>query len=95
MLYALVANDRPNGVQARLDARPDHLKHLDALGDKLVIAGPFLDEAGNMTGSIVVIEAESLSEAETLFGRDPFVQRGVFESYTIRPWRLTINKTRG
>ena len=93
MLYALVAHDKPNNVAYRMEVRPDHLKHLDSLGDQLVLAGPFLDEQGNMVGSIVVIEAADLEAAKASFARDPFVVRGVFDSITIKPWKIGVNKT--
>ena len=92
-LYAIVAYDKPNGLAHRMEVRPDHLKHLDTLGEKLVIAGPFLDENGDMNGSFMVIEAASQQEAEETFGRDPFVARGVFDRIEIRPWRIGINNT--
>lgn len=94
MHFALVAYDRPNSVARRLEIRPEHLKHLDALGDQLVLAGPFLNDAGEGVGSIVVVEAENLDEARTLFGRDPFVTQGLFDSITIKPWKLTINNSK-
>ena len=94
MHFAIVAYDKPNGLQHRMDVRPDHLAHLDTLGDKLVLAGPFLDDKGDMVGSFMVIEADSLAEAEATFGRDPFVKSGVFDSITIKPWRLGINNTK-
>lgn len=93
MLFALVADDRPDGLEDRLAHRPEHLKHLESLGDRLLFAGPFLDQDGNPNGSIVVIEAEDQAEAEALFGRDPFVAHGVFSAFQVRPWRLTINNT--
>ena len=92
MQFALVAHDRPNSVALRLAIRPEHLKHLEALGDALLLAGPFLNDAGEGVGSIVVIEAASLDEARAMFGRDPFVTQGLFDSITIKPWKLTINK---
>ncbi|MDB5538658.1 MAG: YciL protein [Devosia sp.] len=93
MHYAIVAYDKPNGLAHRLAVRPDHLKHLETLGDRLVLAGPFLDSNGDMVGSFMVIEAESLEDAEATFGSDPFVINGVFDSITIKPWRLGINNT--
>ena len=72
MLFALVAHDRPNRVALRMELRPNHLKFLEGLGDQLKLAGPFLDEDGNMVGSIVVIEAETLEAARIMFARDPF-----------------------
>ncbi len=93
MLFALVAYDRPNSVARRLEIRPYHLKFLDTLGDQLVLAGPFLDDKGDMVGSIVVVEAETLDAAREIFGRDPFMQGNLFDSVTIKPWRLGVNKT--
>lgn len=94
MLFALVAHDRPNSVARRLELRPDHLKHLDGLGDTLVLAGPFLADNGDMVGSIVVIETETLEAAREIFGRDPFMTGNLFDSVTIKPWKLGVNKTR-
>ena len=91
MLYALVADDKPDGLKDRLANRPEHLKHLESLGEKLIFAGPFVDQNGDATGSIVVIEAQSQGEAETLFKQDPFIVKGVFGAYQVRPWKLTIN----
>jgi uncharacterized protein YciI len=77
----------------RMEIRPEHLKHLESLGDRLVLAGPFLNDAGEGVGSIVVIESGSLEEARELFMRDPFVAKGLFDSVTIKPWKLNINNT--
>lgn len=94
MHFALVAYDKPNAPNRRLDARPEHLKYLESLGDKLLLAGPFLDEQGGMVGSIVIIEAENMAEAETTFRADPFYINGVFDSITIKPYRIGINNTK-
>lgn len=93
MLYAMIAHDKPNSVARRMEIRPDHLKHLEALGDQLVLAGPFLSEGGDMVGSIVVIEAADAAAADAAFQRDPFVINGLFDSITIKPWKIGINKT--
>jgi uncharacterized protein YciI len=94
MLFALVALDRPNSVERRMAIRPEHLKHLDALGEQLVLAGPFLNDKEEGVGSIVIIEADTLEEAHEMFNRDPFVRENLFDKVTIKPWRLGINKTR-
>jgi len=94
MQFALVAHDCPNSVARRLEIRPSHLKYLEELGDALVLAGPFLNDKSEGVGSIVVIEAESLEAARALFGRDPYFTSGLFDSVTIKPWKLNINKTK-
>jgi Uncharacterized protein conserved in bacteria len=94
MLFALIAEDTAD-PQKRLEARADHLKHLESLGDRLVFGGPFLDEKGGMVGSLMVIEADDQQQAEAFYAQDPFMQRGVFASYTIRPWRMGFNNAAG
>ena len=94
MQFALVAHDRPDSVSRRLEIRPAHLQFLDSLGEGLVLAGPFLNDKGEGVGSIVVIEAGSLDEAREIFARDPYAQAGLFDSITIKPWKLSVNKTR-
>lgn len=94
MYYAFVGYDRPNGLARRMAARPEHLQHLESLGERLILAGPFLDDKGDMVGSIMVIEADSQEDAEATFGRDPFVVGKIFDSITIKPFHLGINNTR-
>ena len=93
--YSIVATDKPDGLEHRMAVRPEHLKHLDNLGDKLVIAGPFQTEEGKATGSFMVIEAPDLATATALYEEDPFIKQGVFERYEISRWALTINKAAG
>ena len=94
-LYSIVAKDKANGLEHRLAVRPEHLKHLDALGDRLVLAGPFQTEDSKSNGSFMVIEADSLEAAKALYEQDPFIREGVFESYEVSRWALTINKSAG
>jgi uncharacterized protein YciI len=92
LYFALVAHDRPNAVADRQRLRADHFKFLDGLGEGLIFAGPFLNDQGEGVGSIVVIEAADLEEARSTFARDPYAQGGLFDSITIKPWKLTVNK---
>ncbi|MDP1730384.1 MAG: YciI family protein [Devosia sp.] len=95
MLYAIIAEDRPNGLEHRLAVRPTHLEHLKTLGDKLVFAGPFLDADEKPCGSLVVIDASSQAEAEAMAAKDPFVSQGVFGRYEVRRWNWGINNPAG
>jgi len=92
LYFALVAYDRPNAVADRQRIRPDHFKFLDELGDDLIFAGPFLNDRDEGVGSIVVIEAQNLEEARSTFARDPYAVGGLFDSITIKPWKLVVNK---
>lgn len=93
MLYAMIAKDAPGALQTRLDTRPVHLEHLKSLGKKLVFAGALLNAEEQPEGSIVIFEAETLAEAESMAAADPFVPAGVFASYEVKRWRIAINNT--
>ena len=95
MLYAIIADDKPNGVEHRLAVRPRHLAHIETLGDRVVFAGPFLGSDEKPNGSLVVIEAASLEEAEAMARADPYVSEGVFASYVVRRWNWVINNPTG
>jgi uncharacterized protein YciI len=94
MLYAIIAEDRPNTLQARLAARPNHLQRLQRLQyeGRLVLAGPHpaLDSEdpgpAGFTGSLVVAEFPDLKCARAWAEADPYVQAGVYEHVTVKPF---------
>jgi len=94
-LFAIIADDKPDGLDHRMATRPEHLEHLKSLGDTVVMAGPFLDSDGKPCGSLVVIEASDQAEAEAVAKADPFVRRGVFARHVVRPWSWGINNPTG
>jgi uncharacterized protein len=90
MLFALLCTDKPNSLELRQQSRPDHLKFLDGLGSSLKAAGPFTDDAGNPTGSLVIIEAKDRAEISAIAARDPYALAGLFASVDIKPWKWLI-----
>jgi uncharacterized protein len=88
MLFALICTDKPNHLEVRMKARPDHLAFLETIVMKG--AGPFLDEAGNPNGSLVIIEAKDIADAQAIAARDPYALVGLFASVDIRPWKWLI-----
>ena len=81
MLFALICTDKPNSLELRQQSRPDHLKFLDGLGSSLKAAGPFTDDEGKPTGSLVVIEAANRAAITEIAGRDPYA---VVRAFCIR-----------
>lgn len=97
MLFALVAKDKPDHLDTRLAARPDHVAFLQKLQAEgsLVLAGPFLDAGEKPCGSLVVVKAESLSAAEAMLAKDPYQTAGLFAEAKIQAWNWTFNKPDG
>lgn len=91
MLYALICTDKPNSTAVRLEARPKHLAYIDQHKAKIPIAGPFVAADGQtMTGSLIVLEAESLDEAKAFSANDPYTLAGLFAQVEIKPWKWTL-----
>lgn len=97
MLFALNCKDKPDHLQVRLDARPDHVAFLEDLNARgsLAFAGPYLGDDGKPCGSLVVIEAATRSEAEVIAAGDPYARAGLFESVDIKAWNWVFNKPAG
>jgi uncharacterized protein YciI len=66
--------------------RPRHREYASQLrqNGKIVIAGPFEDGAG----ALIVYEAESMQDAESLAGNDPYAKEGIWAKYEIHPWHI-------
>ena len=98
MLYAIISQDLPGTLEKRLTARPAHLQRLTALqqAGQLLLAGPHpaidsMDpgDAG-FTGSLVVAEFESLEAAQQWADADPYIDAGVYENVTVKPFKKVL-----
>lgn len=98
MLYAIVGEDHPGTLAARLAARPAHVERLKALLDegRLILAGPFpaIDSpdpgAAGFTGSLIVAEFASLDAAKAWADADPYISAGVYASVSVRPFKKAL-----
>jgi uncharacterized protein YciI len=98
MLYAIIAEDTPGTLAARLEARPEHLKRLQGLQaeGRLVLAGPHpaIDSENpgpaGFSGSLVVAEFPDLDSARTWAAADPYVSAGVYAKVTVKPFKKVL-----
>lgn len=88
--FFIYAVDKPDHVNVRLSTRPVHLEHLAAHKDKILVAGPTLNDAGQPIGSVFLVEFSDIQAVENFLAADPYSKAGLFESVTIKPWRKTI-----
>ena len=89
MRVALICKDKPGSLQIRLDNRPAHLDHIKSSG-VVEMAGPFLNEAGEMCGSLVILDVETLAQAQDWAANDPYAKAGLFDSVQITEWKKVI-----
>ncbi len=98
MFYAIMGTDREDSLEARMQARPEHLariKQLQAEG-RLLTAGPHpaIDSedpgSAGFSGSLIVAEFPSLEEAKAWADADPYTQTGVFSQITVKPFKKVL-----
>lgn len=85
VLFVIIGHDGPRGVELRPAVRPTHLAYLRPYLErgKIVLAGPFTDGSG----SLLIVDMDSESEALAFAQGDPYVTGGVFERVEVKPFR--------
>lgn len=95
MLYLIYAQDVAGSLEQRLTTRPAHLARLQQLKDqdRLIIAGPNPIADGEdpgtegFSGSVIIAEFSSLTEAKNWAEKDPYFDAGVYQNVTVKPFK--------
>jgi uncharacterized protein YciI len=95
MLFIVSGRDHENGLDHRLQFRPEHRAYYESLGEDLILSGPYLDERGDPIGSMIVIRRENQQAAEAFAHADPFVREKVFASVTVSRWDWFMRRPDG
>ncbi|TQV79737.1 YciI family protein [Denitrobaculum tricleocarpae] len=91
MYYVISCVDKAGHAHVRAENRPAHVDYLKANIDHIVMAGPTTSEDGEaMTGSVLIMEYDSLADAQAFADGDPYKAAELFESVTIRPWKKVL-----
>jgi len=87
MTFAVTIEYGPDKTKIE-EFRPQHREYLRDLisKDKLVIAGPFVDNSGGF----IVYNVEAEADVEAIIKGDPFFKCGVFQTWKIREWRMVM-----
>ena len=78
--------DKPVREQAYWD---DHARFMDSLFEagKVILAGPFADGSGSM----VILAAESVEAARTIFLEDPWARQDVLLASEVKEWTIFLD----
>lgn len=88
MLIALIARDKPGALQIRKDNRAAHLAYIEDTG-VVAQAGPLI-EAGEMAGSLVILDVADMAAAEGWAANDPYAKAGLFDKVELIEWKKVI-----
>jgi len=94
MWYAIISQDVENSLPLRKVHRPAHIARITELNDvgRVLIAGPHPVEDSprpsdaGFSGSLIVVEFDSLSEAQEWANDDPYNLNGVYQSVMVKPF---------
>ncbi|MGB0960419.1 MAG: YciI family protein [Halocynthiibacter sp.] len=89
MLVALIAKDKDGALSTRLENRDAHLAYLKETG-VVEQAGPFLNEKGDMCGSLLILNVADLAAAQSWADNDPYARAGLFQSVELIEWKKVI-----
>lgn len=85
MLVALMAYDKKDALELRKTNRDAHVAYLKS-SDAVQQAGPFLNEDGDMCGSLIILEVADMKAAQDWAANDPYANAGLFREVTLMPW---------
>jgi uncharacterized protein YciI len=92
-LFVLVCIDKPDSLPLRMATREAHFAYARGLPAGMIrLGGPFLDEKGDMAGSLIIVDVADMAAAEAFTLNDPYRKAGLFEQVEIRPWRATFGE---
>ena len=88
MAYVIRVTHHPGMAELRESLRDAHREHLASAGDALIGAGAILDESGEITGGMIILDEPDRDAAEAFDRRDPYERAGLISSREIHRWRL-------
>ncbi|RKQ95981.1 YciI family protein [Maricaulis maris] len=91
MLFLVHTWDRPGALDVRMANRDAHIAWLKAAGTSVKAAGPWLDDAEQMAGSLLIIEASDRTALDAWLATDPYQSAGLFERVEVAPYRWVFN----
>lgn len=90
MLFLVIAHDGhdPEAPERRAAVREQHLQEARPLAEDgtMRLGGAYLDAAGGMAGSVLILEADDEAAVRALLERDIYHREGVWQRYEIRPF---------
>jgi uncharacterized protein YciI len=89
MRFAIITKDKDGALAVRVATRDAHLAYIKDTG-VVEMAGPFLNEAGQMHGSLIVLDVADRAAAEAWAESDPYNKAGLFAKVRVEEWKKVI-----
>lgn len=94
--FLVIAHDGtdPEAKARRLAARPAHLDGVRPMIERgdMIVGGAILDEAGEMVGSVTIVDFPDRAALDAWLAADPYVTGDVWREVEARPFRVAVSR---
>ena len=90
MAYLITCYDKKNSLNLRLSTRDEHIKYLKQIKNKLILAGPILDEHNKPKGTVLILDYKNKSKVEIFLENDPYNKVSLFEKVEIIEFKKVL-----
>jgi uncharacterized protein YciI len=90
-VYVAILTSKPHTDALRSETKPRHDAYWDKHLDRIKFAGPILSDDGQTrVGQVLLLDVDDRQTAERIVADDPFVQVGLFSSWSIQRFRISV-----
>jgi uncharacterized protein len=94
MQFLVMAKDGADEAasERRQRTRPRHLESIQPLVDSgnVLVGGAILNEAGQMIGSMLLVDFPGRTDVDAWLAADPYVTGGVWQEIEVTPFRTAV-----
>lgn len=82
--YSIYCTDKPGSAEPRDAEKFAHLAYVETNIDRYLVAGPLKDAQGNVNGSLIIVKADSESDARSFLEQDPYYAADFWDAISIQ-----------
>lgn len=90
--FVLHCLDKADSLELRMATRERHLAYVQSRASDVKIAGPMLDDAGGMAGSMFILDVADKAAAEAFNAADPYTQAGLWRQVELNAVKITFGQ---
>jgi len=88
--FVLHCLDKAGALELRMATRERHLAYVQSRAADMKIAGPMFDEAGQMAGSMFILDVADMAAAQAFHDADPYTQAGLWRQVELNPVKISF-----
>ena len=88
--FVLHCLDKADSLELRMATRERHLAYVQSRAADMKIAGPMFDAAGQMAGSMFILDVADIAAAKAFSDADPYTQAGLWRQVELNPVKISF-----